>query len=44
MENMVYIFLHEKQLKRENLDDYTFYNQFIALYNDDVYDEVDMCK
>lgn len=41
---MVYIFLHEKQLKRENLDDYTFYNQFIVLYNDDVYDEVDMCK
>ena len=41
---MVYIFLHEKQLKREKLDDYTFYNQFIVLYNDGVCDEVDMCK
>ena len=39
VENLVYIFLHEEQLKRKKLYDYIFYNQFIVFYDDDVNDE-----
>ena len=40
VENFLYIFSYEGQLKRKKLYDYIFYNQFIVYYDDDVNEKV----